>query len=110
RRFPRLMGLRIRRREPVAPGPGWPDSIPPLLRRIYAARGIRDPGLARPRLAQLPSPAGLGGVAEAVRLLADAIARDVRILVVGDFDADGATACAVAVRDRKSTRLNSSHV
>lgn len=92
------MGLRIRRREPVAPGPGWPDSIPPLLRRIYAARGIRDPGLARPRLAQLPSPAGLGGVAEAVRLLADAIARDVRILVVGDFDADGATACAVAVR------------
>ena len=88
---------RIRRR---APGPvaGWPDAVPPLLRRIYAARGIRDPSLARPRLAQLPPPDGLGGVVEAVRLLAGAIATGTRILVVGDFDADGATACAVAVR------------
>ncbi len=77
---------------------GWPDAVPPLLRRIYAARGIHDPSLARPRLAQLPSPDALGGVVEAVRLLAEAIATDTRILVVGDFDADGATACAVAVR------------
>jgi single-stranded-DNA-specific exonuclease len=92
------MAVRIRRRGAVAPAPGWPDAIPPLLRRIYAARGIDDPRLAQPRLAQLPAPDALGGVVEAVRLLADAIARDTRILVVGDFDADGATACAVAVR------------
>ncbi|MGE5767162.1 MAG: single-stranded-DNA-specific exonuclease RecJ, partial [Bacteroidota bacterium] len=85
------MAPRIRRRL-SSPGTGWPDAIPPLLRRIYAARGIDDPTLARPRLAQLPSPDALGGVVEAVRLLADAIARDTRILVVGDFDADGATA------------------
>src|SRR5690606_21005892 len=97
RGLPRLMVPRIRRRA-SSPGAGWPDTVPPLLRRIYAGRGIQDPALARPRLAQLPPPDGLGGVVEAVRLLADAIARDTRILVVGDFDADGATACAVAVR------------
>jgi len=72
--------------------------MPPLLQRIYAARGIQDPALAHPRLAHLPPPDGLGGLADAVRLLADALAQGTRILVVGDFDADGATACAVAVR------------
>ncbi len=91
------MSARIRRRE-SSPGDGWPATMPPLLRRIYAARGIGDPAMARPRLAQLPPPDGLGGLVDAVRMLADAIARDTRILVVGDFDADGATACAVAVR------------
>jgi single-stranded-DNA-specific exonuclease len=88
---------RIRRRE-FELGSGWPEAVPPLLRRVYAARGITTPELASPRLAQLPPPHGLGGLVDAVRLLADAIARDARILVVGDFDADGATACAVAVR------------
>ena len=88
---------RIRRRE-FDPGSGWPETVPPLLRRIYAARGITRPELASPRLAHLPPPHGLGGLVDAVRLLGDAIARDARILVVGDFDADGATACAVAVR------------
>jgi len=96
-RIPGLMFPRIRRRE-FELGSGWPEAVPPLLRRVYAARGITTPELASPRLAQLPPPHGLGGLVDAVRLLADAIARDARILVVGDFDADGATACAVAVR------------
>src|SRR5690606_39159260 len=48
--------------------------------------------------AQLLPPDAMLGMAGAVELLSDAIARDARILVVGDFDADGATACAVAVR------------
>ncbi len=91
------MAPRIRRRE-SPPVEGWPAAMPPLLRRIYAARGIADPALAQPRLAHLPRPDGLGGLVDAVRLLAGAIARGTRILVVGDFDADGATACAVAVR------------
>ena len=91
------MAPRIRRRE-SPPVDGWPAAMPPLLRRIYAARGIADPALAQPRLAHLPRPDGLGGLVDAVRLLAEAIARGTRILVVGDFDADGATACAVAVR------------
>lgn len=89
---------RIRRRPLVHAGNGWPDHVPPLLRRIYAARGAPDPALARPRLAGLPPPGGMRGIEAAVELLADAIGADRRILVVGDFDCDGATACAAAVR------------
>jgi single-stranded-DNA-specific exonuclease len=92
---------RIRRREPSPPpspsGP-WPAHVPLLLQRIYAARGAHDLDQARPRLAQLLPPDSLGGLSTAVALLADAIAAQRRILVVGDFDCDGATACAVAVR------------
>ena len=87
----------IRRRECVV-GDGWPDTIPPLLRRVYAARGAHDHASARPRLADLLPPDGLLGLDAATALLADAIAADRHILVVGDFDCDGATACAVAVR------------
>lgn len=88
---------RIRRRQAGETG-HWPDDVLPLLRRVYAARGVLDPAQARPRLAQLPSPDTLTGIADAARLLADAITGGGRILVVGDFDCDGATACAVAVR------------
>ncbi len=87
----------IRRRE-CSVGDDWPASVPPLLRRIYAARGAHDLASAQPRLANLLPPDGLLGLDAATALLADAIARDRRILVVGDFDCDGATACAVAVR------------
>lgn len=87
----------IRRRD-VRVGEGWPDHVPPLLRRIYAGRDAHDLDTARPRLAGLHAPEGLSNIDIASELLADAIARDARILVVGDFDCDGATACAVAVR------------
>ncbi|MCF7220312.1 single-stranded-DNA-specific exonuclease RecJ [Lysobacter sp. TLK-CK17T] len=72
--------------------------MPALLRRIYAARGALDEAQARPRLVQLPPPDGLMGAAAAAGLLADAIAEDRHIVVVGDFDCDGATACALGVR------------
>ena len=91
------MTVRIRRRA-ASPGGDWPADMLPLLRRVYAGRGIADPRQAAPRLAQLLPPDALAGIDAAVALLADAIARGARILVVGDFDADGATACAVAVR------------
>ena len=87
----------IRRREPVDGGQ-WPDGFPAVLRRIHAARGASGPADAAPRLAQLLDPAGLANIDAAVRLLAEAIAQDRHILVVGDFDCDGATACAVGVR------------
>ncbi|WP_430543186.1 single-stranded-DNA-specific exonuclease RecJ [Xanthomonas sacchari] len=54
--------------------------------------------MAQPKLAQLLPPDALSGIDAAVQLLAEAIAAGKRILVVGDFDCDGATACAVAVR------------
>ena len=70
----------------------------PLLARLYAARGVQAPGELDDSLAQLLPPGGLQGVQEAARLLADAIARDQRLCIVADYDCDGATACAVAVR------------
>jgi len=88
---------RIRRRAPQITG-AWPDSVPPLLRRIYCARGVTEPLLAQPRLAQLLPPDALHGLDAATGLLAQAIAEGRHIVVVGDFDCDGATACATAVR------------
>ncbi|KAF1697764.1 single-stranded-DNA-specific exonuclease RecJ [Pseudoxanthomonas koreensis] len=79
-------------------GVAGPDAIPPLLRRIYAARGAHTPELARPRLAGLLPPDALHGLDAATTLLQRAIAEDRHIVVVGDFDCDGATACATGVR------------
>ncbi len=87
----------IRRREVAQVEGDW-SPMPPLLQRIHAARGATDPGQAQPRLAQLLPPDSLGGLEAATTLLADAIAHDRHIVVVGDFDCDGATACAVGVR------------
>ncbi len=94
---PRIGSPRIRRREVDAAG-SWPETLSPLLRRIYAARGAANLGQAQPRLAQLLPPDDLGGLPQATALLADALAHDRHIVVVGDFDCDGATACAVGVR------------
>ena len=88
---------RIRRRQFDDAG-NWPDTVPALLRRIYAGRGAGNLEQAQPKLAQLLSPDTLGGLADATALLAGAIATNQHIVVVGDFDCDGATACAVGVR------------
>ncbi|MGH8078428.1 MAG: single-stranded-DNA-specific exonuclease RecJ, partial [Lysobacter sp.] len=90
----------LRRRSAVATAaPGtWPDHVPLLLTRVYAARGALAIEQAQPKLAQLLSPDSLGGLDAATRLLSDAIAGNRHIVVVGDFDCDGATACAVGVR------------
>ena len=91
------MSPHIRRRPAVAQG-DWPDSVPPLLQRVYAARGAYSQDTAQPRLASLVNPDSLSGLEAATALLADAIANDRHIVVVGDFDCDGATACALGVR------------
>ena len=88
---------RLRRREIREPGQ-WPDTLSPLLRRLYAARGATCIEQAQPRLAHLLPPDGMGGLDDATALLAQAMADDRHIVVVGDFDCDGATACAVGVR------------
>lgn len=72
-------------------------SIPPLLQRIYASRGVSCAQELDTSLKYLLSYDQLKGVDGAVALLLQAIARQQRILIVGDFDADGATATAVGV-------------
>ncbi|MDP3420505.1 MAG: DHH family phosphoesterase, partial [Thiobacillus sp.] len=72
--------------------------IDPTWARLYAARGVAHPDEVAHRLPQLLPPAGLLHVERAAALLADAIAANQRLLIVADYDADGATACAVGVR------------
>ena len=69
----------------------------PVLARVYAARGVASPEDLDYRLAHLLPDERLRGIDAAVELLCEALERRRRILVVGDFDADGATGCAVAV-------------
>ena len=70
----------------------------PLLARLYAARGVHTSDELDDSLARLLPPSALQGVQQAAQLLADAIASDQRLCIVADYDCDGATACAVAVR------------
>ncbi|MDC6127730.1 single-stranded-DNA-specific exonuclease RecJ [Burkholderia gladioli] len=70
----------------------------PVLARLYAARGVTCPEDIETALARLVPPASLKGCEGAAVLLADALAARKRMLVVADYDCDGATACAVAVR------------
>ncbi len=70
----------------------------PLLARLYAARGIDDPAQASPRMDDLLPPQQLLHAETAAVALADAIAAGQRLCVVADYDCDGATACAVALR------------
>ncbi len=72
--------------------------VHPLLARLFAARGVQAVAELDDGLAQLLPPADLLGADTAARLLADAIAQQQRICVVADYDCDGATACAVALR------------
>jgi len=85
----------------VPPRTAWAleqAGLHPLLARLYAARGVASADELDDGLARLLPPAGLRGADAAARLLADAIAADRRICVVADYDCDGATACAVAMR------------
>jgi single-stranded-DNA-specific exonuclease len=75
--------------------------VHPLLAQLYAARGVRTADELDEGLARLLSPTSLLGAKEAAVLLADAIAAGRHICIVADYDCDGATACAVAMRGLK---------
>lgn len=88
----------IRRRTVPGGEHALPPTLHPVLRDVLLARGVRraeefDLGLAR-----MAPPTALSGVDAAAGLLAEAVTGDRRILIVGDFDADGATGTALAVR------------
>ncbi len=72
--------------------------VHPLLAQLYAARGVRTADELDDGLARLLPPAAMKGTQQAAVLLADAIAANQKICVVADYDCDGATACAVALR------------
>jgi single-stranded-DNA-specific exonuclease len=85
----------------VPPRTAWAleqAGVHPLLARLFAARGIRHPDELDDTLTKLQPPSAMRGSTEAARLLADAIAAGQRICIVADYDCDGATACATALR------------
>lgn len=75
-----------------------PRAIHPVLRRVYAARDVRCAEDLERGLGRLHPAERLRGLDAAVKLLAETLSGGGRILIIGDFDADGATSCALAVR------------
>ncbi|WP_028115948.1 single-stranded-DNA-specific exonuclease RecJ [Ferrimonas senticii] len=71
--------------------------LDPLLAQIYARRGISDSNQLGLELSDILSPSSMLGLREGATLLADAIAAQKRLVIVGDFDADGATSSAVVM-------------
>ncbi|HEX2334530.1 MAG TPA: DHH family phosphoesterase, partial [Burkholderiales bacterium] len=78
----------------------------PVLARVYAGRNIRSPAELDYPLGALLPPDSLKGIDAAARLLADAIGQSKRLLIIADYDADGATACAVGMRALKAFGAN----
>lgn len=74
------------------------DELDPVLQRIFSSRGVLSAEELDRSLARLPSPWLLTGMKEMVEHLVDAIKRQRKICVVADFDADGATSCALALK------------
>lgn len=74
------------------------EGVPPLLARIYAARGVTSARDLASEFEQLAAPDSMLNLRTMAGLLAGAIASRRKLLIVADYDADGATACAVGVR------------
>ena len=77
------------------------DALPdlhPVLRQVYLNRGVTHEQQLDRTLKNLPNYQRLSGIDKAVSLIKTAIKTDQKILIVADFDADGATSCAVAIR------------
>ncbi|ODQ01665.1 single-stranded-DNA-specific exonuclease RecJ [Salinivibrio sp. SS2] len=89
--------IEIKRRMPTVT-PAFSDDIPPLLQRLYANRGLREDSELNRSVAGLHQYQALTGIEGAVALLSEAIATHKSIMIVGDFDADGATSSALSVK------------
>ena len=87
-----------RERNPAAFDALIAANVDPRMARVYAARGINSPSDLNHGLPALLSPVALSFIQDAAVLLADAIQAGKRLLIVADYDADGATACAVGMR------------
>jgi len=97
RELPRSAPPKLRRR-PAGAVDALPASLHPVLRRVYAARGVGQAEELSLELRRLLPVSTLDGIGQATAVLLAHLERGSRILVVGDFDADGATSTALVVR------------
>lgn len=93
-----MIPRRIVRRAVQGDSSALPSTLHPVLRRVYGARGLRRPEELELGLDKLLPVGSLGGIPAAVERLAHCHRAGERVLVVGDFDADGATSTALVVR------------
>jgi single-stranded-DNA-specific exonuclease len=92
-------GIIVARRVPLAAERTLAQTgVHPLLARLFAARGVRTAGDLDCDLSALLPPSQLKNADAAAALLADHIASGKRLMIVADYDCDGATACAVGLR------------
>ena len=91
----------LRRDTATASLPAAAANLHPAVRRVYAARGVRNDEQLDLGLDRLLPVGTLGGVDAAAELLADCHRRGRRVLVIGDFDADGATSTALMLRQMR---------
>ncbi|HNJ87598.1 MAG TPA: DHH family phosphoesterase, partial [Agitococcus sp.] len=85
------------KQRPIPPISDSLQHLHPVLARVYAARGIQHPQQVQHQLKTLARPEQLLGMPQALALLTEALQQQQRILIVGDFDADGATSTSVVV-------------
>jgi single-stranded-DNA-specific exonuclease len=93
-----MMPAIVRREVPAVAGVLAASGVDPVLARLYASRGVRDAAELDLSLHRLPPPAAMKGIDAAAERLVRAIDRRERIVIVADYDADGATACAIGIR------------
>lgn len=86
---------KLARREPIPHQ--FSNAVHPLLQRVFSARGVISDSELDYQLKNLLPPSSLKGLPEAVSLLSDAVQQQKNVLIVGDFDADGATSCALSI-------------
>ena len=92
-----MMTTRIERREPLSVRAKFDRKLHPVIERVLRNRGVDSDHAVDYRLSRLIPPTGLSGLERAGAILAGAVQEDRQILIVGDFDADGATASALCM-------------
>ncbi|MEM8843746.1 MAG: single-stranded-DNA-specific exonuclease RecJ [Pseudomonadota bacterium] len=92
------MQTRVRRRTNLPVDALTQTQLPELLKRVYANRGVTDPAHLEMSIQHIHSPELLKGINQAVELIFEAIKQSKAIVIVGDYDADGATSTALAMR------------
>ncbi len=98
--------MKIIRRQHQVNNHHLPNDLHPVLQTIYLNRGITSADELELTLQKLHHSHQLSGIERAVEILLDALQHQRRILIVGDFDADGATSCALSVRALRAMGLS----